>query len=308
VTRVIFIATPHRGSFLAENWIGMLGRKLTNAPASLTKSAYELATLSDDPHLFRWRFQIETSIDNMDWSNPGLRTLASLPIAPGVHVNSIIPVEAHRSRRVTTASCAIRGTSARGVGLSCGGSGHSTQAARNRGCAILYQHAGAIVTESSDDEISRDLMACRSSAGRAGSNGCSKQPPHPSDLHGERLLRAPSRCQCAAGTASFGHPASVEDPMTRLTQDEFVEGTFRGDTPAAPGTGLGHQQELHVFYLLSHGCEAACRRRPAQEQAVGVSASLVVLSAFIAYPSTATPTPSRSGWSCSPSSTCWSSS
>ena len=29
----------------------------------------------------------------MDWSNPGLRTLASLPIAPGVHAHSIIPVE-----------------------------------------------------------------------------------------------------------------------------------------------------------------------------------------------------------------------
>ena len=93
VARVIFIATPHRGSFLAENWLGMLARKLTNAPASLAKASLELATLSDDPHLFRWRFQIETSIDNMDWSNPGLRVLASLPIAPGVHANSIIPVE-----------------------------------------------------------------------------------------------------------------------------------------------------------------------------------------------------------------------
>ncbi len=93
VARVIFIATPHRGSFLAESSLGMLARKLTNAPASLGKAAFELATLSDDPHLFRWRFQIETSIDNMDWSNPGLRVLASLPIAPGVHANSIIPVE-----------------------------------------------------------------------------------------------------------------------------------------------------------------------------------------------------------------------
>ena len=93
VARVIFIATPHRGSFLAESWLGMLARKLTNAPASLGKAAFELATLSDDPHLFRWRFHIETSIDNMDWSNPGLRVLASLPIAPGVHANSIIPVE-----------------------------------------------------------------------------------------------------------------------------------------------------------------------------------------------------------------------
>jgi hypothetical protein len=90
VTRVIFIATPHRGSFLAENWLGMLARKLASAPGSLAKSGLELARLSKDPHLFRSRFQISTSIDSMDWSKPGVRTLASLPIAPAVHVNSII--------------------------------------------------------------------------------------------------------------------------------------------------------------------------------------------------------------------------
>jgi hypothetical protein len=28
----------------------------------------------------------------MDWSNPGLRTLYSLPISPWVHVHSIIPI------------------------------------------------------------------------------------------------------------------------------------------------------------------------------------------------------------------------
>ena len=147
VTRVIFIATPHRGSFLAESWLGMLARKLTNAPASLAKSAFELATLSDDPHLFRWRFQIETSIDNMDWSNPGLRVLASLPIAPGVHVNSIIPVESAPIETgddgvVRYQSAHIEPVESELVVL---GSGHSTQAnpeTIEEVRRILYEHAG----------------------------------------------------------------------------------------------------------------------------------------------------------------------
>jgi pimeloyl-ACP methyl ester carboxylesterase len=145
--RVIFIATPHRGSFLAESWLGMFGRKLTNAPASLGKSAYELATLSDDPHLFRWRFQIETSIDNMDWSNPGLRTLASLAIAPRVHVNSIIPVESAPIETgddgvVRYQSAHIEPVESELVVL---GSSHSTLAnpeTIEEVRRILYEHAG----------------------------------------------------------------------------------------------------------------------------------------------------------------------
>ena len=147
VTRVIFIATPHRGSFLAESWVGMLARKLVNAPASLAKSSYELATLSDDPHLFHWRFHIETSIDNMDWSNPGLHVLASLPIAPGVHANSIIPVESAPIETgddgvVRYQSAHIEPVESEFVVL---GSGHSTLAnpeTIEEVRRILYGHAG----------------------------------------------------------------------------------------------------------------------------------------------------------------------
>jgi hypothetical protein len=146
VTRVIFIATPHRGSFLAENWLGMLARKLVNAPASLTKSSLEMATLSADPHVFRRRFQLPTSIDNMDWSNPGLRTLESLPIAPGVRANSIIPVKSEPIETgddgvVKYQSAHIEPVESQLVVL---GSGHSTQAnpeTIEEVRRILYEHA-----------------------------------------------------------------------------------------------------------------------------------------------------------------------
>ncbi|MFI5314541.1 MAG: esterase/lipase family protein [Myxococcota bacterium] len=95
VTRVVFISTPHRGSFLAENWLGMFARRLISTPAAVTNLSLQLAQLNvlSEQAMLTGKWRPPTSIDNMDWSNPGLRTLASLPIAPGVHVHSIIPVK-----------------------------------------------------------------------------------------------------------------------------------------------------------------------------------------------------------------------
>jgi len=147
VTRVIFIATPHHGSFLAENWLGMVARKLVNAPSSLARSSLELATLTKNERLFRRPLVFPTSIDNMDWSNPGLQVLASLPIAPGVHVNSIIPVksapiETGDDGVVRYQSAHIEPVESELVVL---GSGHSTQATPEtieEVRRILYEHAG----------------------------------------------------------------------------------------------------------------------------------------------------------------------
>lgn len=92
VRRVIFVATPHRGSFLTENILGKLARRLVTLPAGLTKASVELVKLNPlGAAGTAWR--MPTAIDNMDWSNPFLRTLASLPIAEGVHAHSIVAVK-----------------------------------------------------------------------------------------------------------------------------------------------------------------------------------------------------------------------
>jgi hypothetical protein len=91
VRRVIFIATPHRGSFLASNFLGKLANKFVNLPGGLTKSALQIARLRQFSMLGT-PFTIPTALDNMDSSNPFLKTLATMPIAPGVHAHSIIPV------------------------------------------------------------------------------------------------------------------------------------------------------------------------------------------------------------------------
>lgn len=92
VKRVIFIATPHRGSFLASNPIAKFANKFINLPGGLVKAAVEVGKLRE-PSMLGTPFTIPTALDNMDASNPFLKTLASLPIAPGVHANSIIAVQ-----------------------------------------------------------------------------------------------------------------------------------------------------------------------------------------------------------------------
>jgi len=92
VKRVIFIATPHRGSFLASNPLARFINKFINLPGGLTKAAIQIAKLRE-PGMLGTPFTIPTALDNMNASNPFLKSLAALPIAPGVHVHSIIPVK-----------------------------------------------------------------------------------------------------------------------------------------------------------------------------------------------------------------------
>ena len=92
VTEVIFICTPHRGSYLTENILGKIGRRLVNFPATLTKASIEMVKLNPGVAA-RTAWHLPTAIDNMDWSNPFLKTLASLPIAPGVEAHSIVAVQ-----------------------------------------------------------------------------------------------------------------------------------------------------------------------------------------------------------------------
>lgn len=92
VTEVIFICTPHRGSFLAENFLGKIARRLVTFPAQVTKVSIDLVKLNP-AGAAQAAWHMPTAIDNMDWSHPFLKTLASLPIAPGVEAYSIVAVK-----------------------------------------------------------------------------------------------------------------------------------------------------------------------------------------------------------------------
>lgn len=89
--RVIFISTPHRGSFVAgRELVAGLVRRLVKVPAGLSSLAADLAR---NPGLFVARgFLLPTAVDNMSPRAPFLQALADIPVAPGIHVHSIISV------------------------------------------------------------------------------------------------------------------------------------------------------------------------------------------------------------------------
>ena len=93
VKRVIFLCTPHRGSYLASFSITGLLKDLIALPTNLTQISTELLVQNQDKLAGRALTRMPTSIDNMTPGNPFLKALAALPIAPGVAANSIIAVK-----------------------------------------------------------------------------------------------------------------------------------------------------------------------------------------------------------------------
>jgi triacylglycerol esterase/lipase EstA (alpha/beta hydrolase family) len=94
VKRVIFVATPHRGSYQALGFLGALGSWFVNLPGRLTKMTVDVLTLQKQGVLLGGTTAIPTSIDNMNPNNFFIKHLASLPLADGVVAHSIIAVDA----------------------------------------------------------------------------------------------------------------------------------------------------------------------------------------------------------------------
>jgi hypothetical protein len=93
VKRVVFIATPHGGSYQALGLFGRLGSWLVNLPGRFVKMNVELLTLQTKGLYMGTVDEIPTSITNMTPGNPFIKNLASIPIADGVVVHSIIAVD-----------------------------------------------------------------------------------------------------------------------------------------------------------------------------------------------------------------------
>ena len=95
VDRVVFISTPHRGSFLAAGWVRNLVRRLVSLPVDIVKQTVPLSkamAAAEVPE--EWRFgENLTSIDSMSPKNPSLLALAEIPLAPGIKGHSIIAVQ-----------------------------------------------------------------------------------------------------------------------------------------------------------------------------------------------------------------------
>ena len=93
VRRVIFIATPHRGSYQALGVLGRIGSWLVTLPGRFTKLSVDLVTLQSKGLLVGPMTGVPTSIDNMNPTNRFILGLSASPIADGVIAHSIVGVE-----------------------------------------------------------------------------------------------------------------------------------------------------------------------------------------------------------------------
>jgi hypothetical protein len=114
IERVIFISTPHRGSFAAESRLGSLASRFVRAPTYLLQQSADLARAGIDlvgtavetsrgffglfsredesTRLERRMRRLPSSVDNMRPDSPFTITLKSIPVDPHVSAHSIIPV------------------------------------------------------------------------------------------------------------------------------------------------------------------------------------------------------------------------
>jgi hypothetical protein len=91
VSRMVFICTPHRGSFVAgRNLIARLVRRFLNLPIALTGIAADVAR---NPGAFTGAGVIPSAVDNMSPRNNFIRTLQDIPIAASIKAHSIIAVD-----------------------------------------------------------------------------------------------------------------------------------------------------------------------------------------------------------------------
>jgi hypothetical protein len=90
VERVIFIATPHRGSYRATGWVPGLIRRIVRLPGTMVTQFQDLLRQEEFAELRGTR--LPTSVDNMSPGHPFIRTLADTPVDPHVTAHSIIAV------------------------------------------------------------------------------------------------------------------------------------------------------------------------------------------------------------------------
>ena len=87
--RVVFIATPHRGSYQASGWALGLIRRFITLPGTLVSQFQGLAQAQTFGLGIR---ELPTSVDNMSPGHQFLKALNDLPIDAGITAHSIIAV------------------------------------------------------------------------------------------------------------------------------------------------------------------------------------------------------------------------
>ncbi len=87
VETVIFISTPHGGSYQASLTVVDLFARLVTLPLTIASATADVLANAGDA----LKFRTFNSISGMSPGNPAIEALRKIPVAPGIHAHSIIP-------------------------------------------------------------------------------------------------------------------------------------------------------------------------------------------------------------------------
>ena len=94
VSRVVFIATPHRGSYQNTSFVQNLLNRFMEFPSDVVEGTASLLQLKDTIQLPESvKNGVPSSLNGMATDNPFMLTLADIPVAPGIKCNSIIAIK-----------------------------------------------------------------------------------------------------------------------------------------------------------------------------------------------------------------------
>jgi pimeloyl-ACP methyl ester carboxylesterase len=101
VSRVVFLAVPHRGSELSRAFVGRVSSNLIAADDHVSRLLNQL--VRDNPEAFPKRFRkVPTSIETLDTESPYLKALLTMKPNPNVIFHSIIGSERPEGKENTT--------------------------------------------------------------------------------------------------------------------------------------------------------------------------------------------------------------
>ncbi len=91
IETVIFIATPHGGSYQASLTIVGLFTRLVTLPLSIASASADVLANAGNALKLGKDYRAFNSINGMSPGNPGIEAVRKIPVAPGIHAHSIIP-------------------------------------------------------------------------------------------------------------------------------------------------------------------------------------------------------------------------
>jgi hypothetical protein len=102
VKGVVFICTPHRGSYQVGNFLRNLAQRFVQLPDTLVTQSKQWIGLREKLIFPKELSDTPTSLDGMSPENPFLLALAKIPLAPGIEGHSIIAVQGEGDYRQAT--------------------------------------------------------------------------------------------------------------------------------------------------------------------------------------------------------------